>query len=304
MQSQKYFLGVDGGGTKTIALLVDRKGAEIARHSTSASNPNVVGLEGAGTTLIDLVKGVCGAAGCASHDIGGAVFGLAGAGSEENKAYFQKRLKDAFGATFPARIETDARTALEGALSGAPGIIVIAGTGSAVMAKHPSGSDFLVGGWGRALGDEGSGFFLGVEAAKAFTRIVDGLLESAPMSQTFSERLGWSSRAHLITAVYKEKLELSTLAPLVMELASQGIPAAREILERGARALTEQVLVARKRLPMTAVRVATLGGLIDKPTIYREFLASSLREADPGITVSFADKTAVEGAAAMAIAKA
>jgi N-acetylglucosamine kinase-like BadF-type ATPase len=160
-----------------------------------------------------------------------------------------------------------------------------------------------VGGWGRTIGDEGSGYFLGVEVVKVFTRILDGYLVSDQLSRAFSERLGWMSRAHLIASVYKERLELSTLAPFVMDLASQGIPAAQEILARGARALTDQVLVARARLPFPSVRVATLGGLIDTPTIYREFLLASLRGADPGLTVCFPDRTPVEGAIAMARAK-
>ena len=300
MGQNEYFLGVDGGGTKSIGLLVDREGAEIVRRVAPASNPNVVGLEAASSTLVELVEGMCHDAGPGAEKVSGAVFGIAGMGSEENILYLRKRLLDKFGPSFPVHIETDARIALEGALSGEPGIMVIAGTGSAVMGKDPSGSDFLVGGWGRTLGDEGSGYFLGVEVVKVFTRILDGYLVSDKLSRAFSERLGWTSRAHLITAVYKEKLELSTLAPFVMDLAAQDIPAAREILTRGARALTEQVLLARARLPMASVRIATLGGLIDTPTIYREALRASLHQADPGLTVCFPDRTAVEGAIAMA----
>ncbi len=300
MRQREYFLGVDGGGTKTIGLLVDREGAEIVRRVAPASNPNVVGLETASSTVVELVEGMCKDIECGAEKISGAVFGMAGMGSDENGVYLRKRLLDRFGPSFPVRVETDARIALEGALSSEPGIVVIAGTGSAVMGKDPSGNDFLVGGWGRTIGDEGSGYFLGVEVVKVFTRILDGYLVSDKLSRAFSERLGWMSRAHLIASVYNEKLELSTLAPFVMDLASQDIPAAQEILARGARALTEQVLVARARLPLPSVRVATLGGLIDTPTIYRDALLASLRRADPGLTICFPDRTAVEGAIAMA----
>ena len=301
MATKDIYLGIDGGGTKTTCLVVDRTGGELARQGTSATNPNIVTLEIAATRVSDLIQGACQAVGCITGDVRGAVLGLAGAGSERNRRFFLRHLREVFGEQFPVQIETDAHIAVEGAFGGGPGIAVIAGTGSAIIAKSPKGEIFNVGGWGRALGDEGSGYFLGVEAAKAFTRLVDGLAESTIMNRMFSERLGWTTREHLLTAVYNEKLELSTLAPLVLELASKGDALAQEILFRGAQALTEQILAARMRASMSQVRVATLGGLIDKPTVYREILIAALHDADPGIDVCMAERTAVEGAAIMAL---
>ncbi len=301
MTTTKISLGIDGGGTKTTCLAVDSAGVELARRVSSATNPNVVTLAVSAKTLENLILETCREIGCSTGDVQSAVLGLAGAGSRENREFLIDHLRQHFGESFPVRIETDARIALEGALGGGPGIIVIAGTGSAIMAKTPKGEVFLVGGWGRALGDEGSGFSLGVEAAKAFTRLVDGLAESPRMNRLFAERLGWTTRDHLIAAVYKEKIEFSTLAPLVLELAAKGDASALEILYRGAQALTEQILAARTRVGMTPVRVATLGGLIDKPTVYRDVLIATLHDADPTIDVCMPERSAVEGATMMAM---
>ncbi len=297
---REIFLGIDGGGTKTTCLAVDRGGVEVAREIGGPTNPNVVTLPVAAATLVELVRRACSGSGSVPDDVRGAVFGLAGVRSGNTAELLARSLRIEFGQGFPVEIETDARVALEGALRGGAGMIVIAGTGSTVMAKTPKGEIIHLGGWGRIVGDEGSGYFLGVEAVKAFTKLLDGRVESPLMNRLFSERLGWTSRDHLITAVYVEKIELSTLAPIVFELASLGDTLAQDILQRGTRALAEEVLSARARITMPRVRLATLGGLIDKPTVYREILAETLRKADPTIEVCMPERTAAEGAAQMA----
>jgi len=301
MKARKFFMGIDGGGTKTIGAVVDHEGIERARRTTSATNPNVVGLETTGDRLVELARKVCEDAGCSPAEIRGAVIGLAGGGTEEVNQFLLRRLRLEFGSSFPAQIETDARVALEGALDGGPGIVVIAGTGSVIIAKPPQGDVFIVGGWGRLFGDEGSGFYLGTQAVRAFSRLVDGLIESPVMSRLIAERLGWTTRDQLITAVYGEKIELSTLAPLVFELASMHEPIAIDILRRGVSALVELIQCARTRVNMSPVRAATIGGLIDTSTVYRELLVAALHEADPSIEVSMPVRSAVEGALMLAL---
>jgi N-acetylglucosamine kinase-like BadF-type ATPase len=121
------------------------------------------------------------------------------------------------------------------------------------------------------------------------------------MSRLIAERLGWTTRDQLITAVYGEKIELSTLAPLVFELASMHEPIAIDILRRGVSALVELIQCARTRVNMSPVRAATIGGLIDTSTVYRELLVAALHEADPSIEVSMPVRSAVEGALMLAL---
>jgi len=300
MSASDFFLGVDGGGTQTTCLLINHEGAEIARRTTSATNPNVVTLKVAAERLMQVVEEACREAGCSPADLRGVVFGLAGGGSGENKSMLEHALREHFGEAFPLQVETDARIALEGAFQGKPGIVVVAGTGSVIIGKSSKNEICRVGGWGRPLGDEGSGYYLGVEGVRAFTKLLDGMAESPLISRLFSERLGWTSRDHLITSVYNKKLDLATLAPLVLELAAKSDPLAQEIVYRGIQALTEQILAVRERIGMASVRVATMGGLIDKPTMYREALVVALRDADRSMEVCMPEKSSVEGAAMMA----
>ncbi len=300
-QPVQWVIGVDGGGTKTLAILADVSGTERVRRLAGPSNPNLIGVDSAARCLAEILSDCCGAADCTPRDLSGVVLGLAGAGSAENRAALEARLKEWFGAGFPLLIETDARIALEGGLGGRPGIAVIAGTGSIVAAKSPAGEIFTVGGWGRALGDEGSGFSIGVEAARALAKHLDCMLETSLLPQALRERFGWDSREALVHALYREKVELSACAPLVMELAETGDGVCSQILRRAASALAGQVFAAFQHIGMDQVAVATCGGLIDRPSAYRNILESELRLRCPHATVRMPERTAAEGAVLLAL---
>ncbi len=301
MTSEFWVIGVDGGGTKTTAVLADASGTEHARRVAGASNPNVVGIETAAQHLVEAISGCCTDAAVAPETLAAAVLGLAGGSNERNRNGIRTHLHARFGDRFPVTIDTDARIALEGALGGRPGFVIIAGTGSAVTVKASSGEATLIGGWGRALGDEGSGFFIGLEAVKAFARNVDHMLEPSMLPRMLTERLGWTSRASLLDAVYRENLEPSTLAPLVLDCAAQQDAVALDILRRGARALADQLVVGLPLVGAGPVPIATCGGLIERPTVYREVLAAELCSRDPRIVVQMPERPAVDGAVLMAL---
>ena len=174
MPETRLVFGADGGGTKTLGILADRAGTELARMQLGPGNPNVAGVDGAARTLLDLIAGCCDAARKSPQDIGAAVFGLAGVGSipVRNKLYEAVRSMIAAKSWSPMNvtIDTDARIALEGAFGGGPGVVIIAGTGSNLIGKMPDGIVGSVGGWGRVLGDEGGGYYLGLETARAVAR--------------------------------------------------------------------------------------------------------------------------------------
>ena len=205
MPHPSLLLGADGGGTKTLGILADAHGAELSRVQVSASNPNVVGVDGAAGTLADLILACCKQAGCSPADVATAVFGLAGAGNASVQQRLTEALRDLLqkqGIRMPAvRFETDARIALEGAFGGGPGVIVIAGTGSSVLGKSPDGSVRLVGGWGRVLGDEGSGHFVGLEALKVLVRMLDGRMSPGRLASILESRFGLGSRERVVNAV-------------------------------------------------------------------------------------------------------
>jgi N-acetylglucosamine kinase-like BadF-type ATPase len=298
----QWLIGVDGGGTKTLGILADRAGNERARHTAGPSNPNSVGIDAASRALEEVIEGCRTAAHCGTDELAQVVLGLAGAGSAENREALRARLSARFGPSLRLHIETDARIALEGALSGRPGIVIIAGTGSIVAARDLSGGVFTAGGWGRALGDEGSGFFIGTEAAKAFAMHMDGMLAPSGLPRAIRERFGWDSRETLIRALYREKAEPAALAPVVLELAGAGDGLCEQILRRAARALAAQARALLGHLTLEQVPVATCGGLIDHPSSYRAILVLELGLCDPRFAPVMPEHPAAEGALMMALA--
>jgi len=282
--------GADGGGTKTLGVIADSSGAVLARHQVGASNPNVVGVESSARNLLDLILHCCSLAHCVPSALGAIVCGLAGVGSAAIRESLENALRAECAARalagLPITLETDARIALEGALEGGAGAIIIAGTGSIVLAKTPSGETARVGGYGKILGDEGSGYRLGLEGLRAVARDIDGREEARGLRRAIEERTGWKTRDELIAAVYKEQFPIPSLAPIVLDQARAGDPVALSILEDEAAALTRHIAPLYAAWPQDATMlVAFVGGLIENDTPYAAILRRKILEAFPRVTV-------------------
>lgn len=297
--------GADGGGTKTHGVLARTDGREVARSQVGATNPNVVGVDTAATHLADLLISCCDLAGRAPVDVGAAVFGLAGAGT----AIIQKRLTIALEKVLQdrdiqmpkVRFETDARIALEGAFRGGPGIIVISGTGSSVLGKSPDGTITLVGGWGRTIGDEGSGYYVGLEAVRAVARAIDGRDTTGSLHSILAEEFGLTSRERLVNSVYQEGFVLPSVAPAVMRAAEQGDPMALAIFERGAALLAEQVRVlVRSYAALPEVGVVFVGGLVDHDCVYARILREAILPLSSAVRVHSPLESPAHGAVLLA----
>ncbi len=306
MTEHTLVLGVDGGGTKSLGLISTIDGNVIARREVGASNPNVVGHDGAANNLYELIAACCREAHCAPRDLKALVFGLAGAGDDANR----RRLIDEVNALavndgwppLPITIHSDARIALEGAFDGGPGVVIIAGTGSVLMGKTPEKEVRLVGGWGRVLGDEGSGYYIGLQAIKAVTRDFDGRGPSGILLQTFAEKFGWTTRERVIAAVYRENFNIPSLAPVVLNGADGGDRVCLSILEEAAALLAGQVeTTARLFPPGDSIGVVMVGGLIDHETIYARVLARQIQAIMPRADIRRALHTPAHGAVFLAL---
>jgi N-acetylglucosamine kinase-like BadF-type ATPase len=304
--TKRLVLGADGGGTKTLGILAAEDGAELSRLQVGPGNPNVAGVERAAGNLLDLVAGCCERAGCSPADLRSIVFGLAGVGSQTVRLKLSDGLRAESALRglpeLPITLETDARIALEGAFGGEPGVVMIAGTGSILISKLPDGTVRSVGGWGRVLGDEGSGYFIGLEATKAVSRDIDGREDAAVLRKIFAETHGWVSRDRLIAAVYQEKFDLASLAPLVLRAAGEKDPAALVILRRAASHLADQLnAMVRAMGSKSTVGVVFIGGLIDHDTVYARLLRETLLALVPSAEVRPALHPPVGGAVLMAL---
>jgi N-acetylglucosamine kinase-like BadF-type ATPase len=237
------------------------------------------------------------------------MLGLAGVGDEREREEIGRRVRELLAqdgnGDLRIAIETDARIALEGALEEVAGLVVIAGTGSVVLGKSPSGEFFRAGGWGRVLGDEGGGFSIGREALKAAMREWDGLGSSGCLREMLESRRSLATRDHVIRAVYRDRLDIAGLAPLVLQGAEHGDAACREILEQESASLVDQVhrvftLVGGRR----GTPLVLLGGLIDHETSYSRILSAAILRRCPDVKIQPARRGPAEGAVLMALRQA
>lgn len=294
--------GADGGGTKTLGLIADGNGTICAQKSVGGTNVNVVGFDVAATRLNRLIVDCCVEAGCTVTDLNAIVLGLAGAGREENRQRLRQEIVKLAGRELPLVVETDARVGLEGAFNGESGILVIAGTGSVVIGKNSTGKIVTAGGWGRMLGDEGSGFWLGSEALKSVARWYDGRGGSHLLARLIRQECGFDSRDRLIAAVYHEEFELSQLAPLVLNAAAEGDDVAREILTRGATELALQAQAVAAQLDIAGkVGVVFSGGLLERESDYTNILRSIIVSRIPNVNIQTALHPPAFGAVLLAI---
>lgn len=294
--------GADGGGTKTLGLIADQDGYVLAQQTGGATNANVVGVDAAVETLAALLEKCCTEAGCTPQDLQAVVLGLAGAGRRKLRNEITEQLRVRLGSTFPVFIETDARVALEGAFAGRAGIVIIAGTGSVVIGKSPSGAIELAGGWGRLLGDEGSGFAFGVEALKSVAALLDSRASGSILTTAIMEETGCRTRSEILDLIYEDGFDVSQLAPHVLHAAENDDATALGIVRTGAEALAAQAQVVAQRLHLREeVAVAFHGGLLQNNNVYARMLTNCLQERIPRVAVCPPAHSPAYGAVLMAL---
>jgi glucosamine kinase len=307
MNQSGFVVGVDGGGTKTLGVLADLQGATVATHTVGPTNPNVVGIDASALTLSSLIRHLCSQASCRRGNLKGIVLGLAGGGGEKIQQELREKVLHGLHENGisdpPVQIVTDIRIALEGAFGGAPGIAVVAGTGSSLMYKTADGNVELIGGWGRILGDEGSGYFIGLEALKAVTHDYNGMASAEALRKALAERFGLDSRYRIIESVYRQQFPVPSLAPLVLDLAGQGDQVSCGILKHAATLLGDQIGAALSRMGDGEVGMVLFGGLVEHDTLYKDIFIAELTSRFPQVRVQPPLFSAVHGAVLMAMPK-
>jgi N-acetylglucosamine kinase-like BadF-type ATPase len=308
-----FVIGIDGGGTKTLARLADLQGTVVAESLGGPSNFQIIGVEQASKNILDLIETCCHSVGCSNSEIGSVVAGLSGAGRAVDEHRMDEGLRNAAqnrGIFFKnLKIESDARVALEGAFLGKRGIVVISGTGSVVFAKDDKGKIHRAGGWGRHIGDEGSGYYLGREAFRSVARMMDGRGRKTRLAKMLGTTFGLKTHEDIIKKVYKEEFDLASVAPLVLRAGQQGDAVAKEILEAGTRELVDAVRAVCDKLKMSArggekkIPLVFMGGLLDSKNIYSKGLKNQIRKNLRNIVIEKPSARPVDGAVLMAIAR-
>ncbi|MCP4723386.1 MAG: hypothetical protein GY863_00040 [bacterium] len=228
-------IGLDGGGSKTIGFAVDEKGNLLSLARTGPSNINSIGLSPVRENILQLIDILISDGKIRKDDIKRITGGFAGAGSVQNNNDLRNIFSDA---DYPeVSVHTDIEIAIEGALLAGEGIVVNSGTGSFAAGKGIEGNILRNGGYGYLLGDEGSGFNIGLKAIGYSLKTRDGIFPPTILTELICRTFGIVSIDEVIPQVYNKNFDnrmAADLTPGVIKAAKEGDEIAQLILKETA----------------------------------------------------------------------
>jgi N-acetylglucosamine kinase-like BadF-type ATPase len=295
-------LGIDAGGTRTLGLLADETGAVLA----SARGPGA-NLQSAGELEVEKVlhQVVEDALGDTTSPPSAICLGIAGVdrpGDGETIRAILARI----GYRARVLVVNDALIALEAGLPGAPGIVMISGTGSIAFGRDAGGRAARAGGLGHVLSDEGSGYWLGREALRAVVRAADGRGPATALSARLLAHFQVDRATDLVPVVYGGGARPSLIAGLAREVeaaAEAGDAVAGTLIDSAAAELTEMAASVARQLDLTAPTILLSGGTARGAARLRQGTIDRLGARLPGCIVRLLEAEPAEGAVRLALAQ-
>lgn len=237
----KYFVGIDGGGSGTRAVILDDVLQVIGQGEAGPSNHYAVGADGAARNCLFAVEAALGEARrlqieITHDDIAAWGLGLAGVRRPKDAALMEQALR---GVTEnkPFYLDTDVAAAHSGAFAGGPGVVLSGGTGAIAYGADEHGDRFYADGWGPLMGDEGSGYWLGVEALRAVCRAFDHRAPRTRLTALVFDALNLAHMDELVPLIQSPQTKrdvIAKLAMLVFDAAENGDAVALDIRQRAA----------------------------------------------------------------------
>ncbi len=282
-------LAIDGGGSRTRCLAVDRQGQVIGVSESGPSNHLQVRPEVALDSLTEATSKALAPTGlvpeqvtCVSAGMAGVDYDKTGAGEMEEafrKIGFSRSL-----------INGDMVIAHAGALGGRPGVLALAGTGSCILGLGPGGERVKVGGWGPVYGDEGSAYRIGQMALRAAARAYDGFGPQTRLVTALLNTLKLRDFRETVGRVYVEKMEprdVAALSRVAYETAESGDDVARQIFVQAGEELAEGVLAAARQLNLSESElfVSYQGSVFEACNIVRRRFTEVLKQSFPSVVI-------------------
>jgi N-acetylglucosamine kinase-like BadF-type ATPase len=231
-----FVLGIDAGGTKTVCLLADADGRVLAEARGGGANLQADGELQVEKVLHDVMERALGDRSVLPAAI---CLGIAGVDRDDD-ANIIRSLMRRIGYKARILVTNDALIALVAAVGDAPGVVLIAGTGSIAYGRNEAGQAARAGGWGYVLADEGSGYWIGRQALRAVVREADGRGPATALTPRVLAHFAASRPEELVHAIYSRNLRpaaIASVAQAVQQAADEDDPVAIEILVVGAREL-------------------------------------------------------------------
>jgi N-acetylglucosamine kinase-like BadF-type ATPase len=305
-------LGIDGGGTSTVAWLADEAGRVLGRGRAGPSNARAIGEQEARRALDTAIAAAFHDAGLPIRTVAVACLGMAGFDRPDDRRQLESWARDGDWAGVVLAV-TDGELLLAAGTPEGWGVGIVAGTGSIAVGRDRDGRPARAGGWGYLLGDEGSAYAVTLAALRAVMRLADGRAASGttpdPLVIQLCAALDAEAPAQLVTRVYRPEMDrtrLAALAPVVVSAAADGSPAATAILGQAADELASATLAVARRLEWldesspVAFPLALAGGFLLGTTALRRDLVARLHESGARTSVITAVPEPVAGAVLLA----
>ena len=301
-------LGVDGGATKTHVIIMDTAGRVLGQGFGGPSNYNAVGLEASEANIGAAVDEARNASGIGAEPFAATFFGMASVVSPTDRSRI-RQIAANLNLAAPDRVEVDhdCRIALAGGLSGRPGIVQIAGTGSSTFGMNSAGEGWRSGGWGALISDEGSSYWLGIQAMRTAVSAFDGRLPPTPLLDQVQQHLQLEHMNDIYQPLYVQRMskaEVAQLARLVIDAARSGDRAALDLIERGVALMAECVEAVARRLEMADrpdLELALVGGLFKAGDLVVDPFRIAVNARLPQCKLVHAELSPVLGAGILAL---
>lgn len=296
-----YYIGIEGGGTKTAAMLGGSRKEIIDATLVGATNYHSVGLEKTGEEIGRILSFFKDENNVEIEEIRGICFGGAGVNCSEDERQI-RQLFDSLGYKGKLRVCNDSVVALAGANGCLEGAILISGTGSIAYGVDVNGESVRVGGWGHIIDDAGSGYAIAIDCLKKIVRGYDGRGQKTLLWDRVKEKLDISHQEKLISFIYNTKTQkqhIAELATCVLELYGSDYEAG-SIINSAIEGLCEMVTALSKRMQLEEFSLGLGGSLLLKSETYRKLFEEAIKEKLPKVNTHLPYKDAVYGALVLA----
>jgi glucosamine kinase len=299
----RFVMGIDGGATKTLAAVLDMHTKALHFAHGGPSNEDAVGVEAAVSTLLSVADEAIERAGITEQALARAVLAVAGTDTDAITRHVLAARSEGW------IVVNDVVGAWATATGAAPGVGAISGTGSNVFGVGPRGQPWRAGGWGHLLGDEGGGYWLGIQSIKAALRDREGSGPATALSQAAVEVFAVESVEALAALVYSKPLskgEIAAFASHAAKVAEQGDAVARGLFEWGAAELAGQIAVVIRHTGLDDASiedgfpVGLIGSAFKAGPMFVDPLVAAVHEAAPRARVSVVEMAPVGGSLLLA----
>jgi glucosamine kinase len=276
----RYFLGIDGGGTKTRCVLGDDDSI-LGSGTGSGCSILRVGEACARDSLAGAIHEACVQAGVSPQQISRTCAGVTGAADDGIASLVQRLLIEIIGGAI--EVIGDMEIALESAFNGGPGIVLIAGTGSIAFGRNDRGESLRAGGWGRMISDEGSGHWIVIEALRAALRAYDAGYNPRLLRKLMESLEARSVHDLAVRVNANAAQDFASHFPVVLAAAEAGDPIATDLLDRAGRELAVPVnSIATQLFPgFGQVCIATHGGVFAASARVKSAFTAELKALYP-----------------------